>query len=173
LESISQLLIGFATRKLHGEFFYEEAPMNDQNGPGKRPLRDILHLSPDGCLIHHWSGLDRKKDTDELTRAIAAAIPGLCNREGAIARLDEEGKLAGVNFATFRELVGRHVCKACLINHGARWEWEYVPFAFAPARRFDPSLSGPQPPADESEPDAAVLEEIFRTELVKRLPRVR
>jgi hypothetical protein len=43
-------------------------------------------------------------------------------------------------------------------------------YKFPPAPRFDASRSGPQLPADESEPDK-VLEEIYGTELVKRLPR--
>jgi hypothetical protein len=147
--------------------------MNDQNGPGKRPLRDVLHLSPDGRLIHHWTGLNRRADTDELTRTIAAAIPGLAVHEGAVVRLDESGELTRPNFASFRTLVGQYLCKASLVNRDGRWGWVHTPFAFAPARRFDASLSGPQPATDESEPDAAVLEEIFRTELVKWLPRVR
>jgi len=58
-----------------------------------------------------------------------------------------------------------------VVNRGDRWEW--VPYKFAPARRFDPTRNGPQLPAGDSEPDDKVLDEIYRTELVKRLPRVR
>ena len=103
-------------------------------------LRDLLHLSPTGQRIHHWSGLDRQKDTDELTRTIAAAIPGLCNRVGPIARL-EQGELIPVNFAAFRKLVDKHICYARAVNRGAGWEWEYPSYKFPPARRFDASLS--------------------------------
>jgi len=85
-----------------------------------RHLRDLLHLSPTGQRIHHWSGLDRQKDTDELTRTIAAAIPGLCNRVGPIARL-EQGQLIPVNFAAFRKLVDKHICYARAVNRGAGW----------------------------------------------------
>ena len=56
-------------------------------------------------------------------------------------------------------------------NRDGKWPREFFAYAFSPARRFDASLSGPQPAADTSEPDAEALNEIFRTELLKRLPR--
>jgi hypothetical protein len=59
-----------------------------------------------------------------------------------------------------------------IVNRGSGYEEEFFTYKFPPAARFDALLSGPQPLADTSAPDAEALEEIFRTELVKRLPRV-
>jgi hypothetical protein len=59
------------------------------------------------------------------------------------------------------------------VNRDGKWRKEYHPFRFAPAARVDPTLSGPRPEPDQSEPDAKALDQIYRHELVQRLPRVK
>ena len=121
---------------------------------------------------HFRSGRDRKADTDRLAEAIARSGAGLCNRGGRLARLDGNGELVDINFDGFRDLVDHTICAEHIVKHGDRWEREYYPYRFPPAARFNPLLSGPQPAPDTSEPDDKVLDEIYRTELLWRLPRV-
>jgi hypothetical protein len=142
------------------------------NELGSSPrLRDLLNLDSNGRRIHHWSGQDRDKDINELTRAIAAAVSGLGNDKGRIVQLDR-GDLRPINQAAFRGLVDRHICRRRIVNRGAGYEEEFFTYQFPPTRRFDHSISGPQPAPDESTPDDKVFDQIFRTELLKRLPRV-
>jgi hypothetical protein len=129
-----------------------------------------MRAAPDGRHIFHWSGQDRKQDIDELTDAIAAAIE-LYNQDGKIVRI-ENRELVPVNLASLRRLIDKSICTVRAVNRGSGWEREYLTYRFPPARRVDASRSGPQLPLDESEPTEEILNEIFRTELLKRLPRV-
>ena len=120
----------------------------------------------------HWSGQDRGEDMARLAVTIAGSGAGLCRQGDRIMQLDSKGQLNPVNMAAFREIIDKHICAVRIVNRGQGWQREFYSYRFAPARGHDPSLSGPQPPPDTSEPDDKVLEEIYRTELLLRLPRV-
>src|SRR5262245_54906841 len=93
-----------------------------------------------GRQVHHWSGQDRTADIAALANAIAAAVKGLYNHNGAIARLDGNGGLSPVNLAGFRELITKHVCAARAVNRDGVWRQEYVSYAFDPPQRYNPQL---------------------------------
>jgi hypothetical protein len=146
--------------------------MTDQNEFGSARLRNILNLSPGGQRIHLWRGEDRAADTAALADTIAAAVPDLANRHGRIVQL-VEGELHPINLAALHGLIDRHVCTVKFVNRGSGWAKEYVAYKFLPAARFDPSRAGPPlPQVAATEPDDKVLDEIFRVELIKRLPRI-
>jgi hypothetical protein len=125
----------------------------------------------DGRRIHHWRGRDRTTDVARLADAIATAIE-LYNHDGALVRLGDDGQLINVNRADLHELISRHICGIKITSHNGILKKEYFTYEFAPPRRHDATLSGPRPPPDNSLPDANVLDELYRHELVWRLPKV-
>jgi hypothetical protein len=134
--------------------------MNDQNELGSRHR-------------HHWSGRDRAKDVEALADKVAAVVE-LYNDDGRLVQLGPAGELVPVNFAAFRDLIANSIAGVRVVNRGGGgvWRCEFYGYAFAPKPRFNPTAQTPQPPADSDyEPDATVLDELFR-ELPSRLPRV-
>jgi hypothetical protein len=105
---------------------------------------------------------------------LAVAVDGLCNQDGGIARLDENGGLSPVAFADYCDLVDKHIAGVRVVNRDGVWQREYYSYAFAPKPRFGPpTMANPNPGAGAGrEPDATVLDEIYRHELVLRLPKV-
>jgi hypothetical protein len=69
--------------------------------------------SPSVSLIRR----DRIKDIEALADKIAVTIE-LCNRDGALVRLDPEGKLLPVNLATLRSLIDQSIAGVRLMNCG-------------------------------------------------------
>jgi hypothetical protein len=128
--------------------------------------------APDGRHVFHWKGLDRQRDIGELADAIAAAVPGLFDLDGRAMQLDAAGELHVVAFEKFKSLLDKHICYVRCVKNGAGWQREYLPFAFAPAVRYDPLKGGPMPKPDNSRPDAKVLEELYQREVNVRLPKV-
>src|SRR5262245_13645807 len=131
----------------------------------------MSRTAPDGRKIFRWSGKDRKQDLAALADAIAEVVDGLCNYNDGIARLGEDGKLSPISFDRFRLLVEQHICTARVVQSGSEWEWEYRPFAFSSPPGPDFTRGGVRPEGNQ-EPDSTVLDEIYRIELVKRLPPV-
>jgi hypothetical protein len=129
---------------------------------------------PNGRHPHIWRGQDRKEDIAELTKTIAVAVPDLVNHDGQIAQLDGDGKLMPVNLATLRELIGKHVCGVRVVASNGMGRKEYFPYRFdAPPHPGPPRWeTGLQREARSTGPDAKTLEEIYKHELVGRLPRV-
>jgi hypothetical protein len=127
--------------------------------------------APDGRLIFRSSGNDRNQDLAALADAIAESIDGLCNYNGGIARLGEDGKLDPISFDRFRLLVDQHICTARVVQNGSEWEWDYQPLAFPSPPRPDFSRGGVRSEGSQG-PDVTVLDEIYRVELAKRLPAV-
>jgi len=123
-----------------------------------------------GRRVHHWRGQDRQADIAALADAIAAAANNLFNRDGALVQL-EEGELNQVNFAEFCSLIDRRICGVRAVHRDGAWWKEYFSYRFPPAARPDPRLSGPQPAPDRSEPDAKVLDQLYRVELLPRVPK--
>jgi hypothetical protein len=72
----------------------------------------------------------------------------------------------------FRELVDENVCYMQVVPNGSGWKCEYHPYAFGPPPRPNMRDGGVRPPPSLTEPDSTVIDEIYRTEIVKRLPRV-
>jgi hypothetical protein len=130
-----------------------------------------MNDKPDGRRVHHWRGKDRATDLARLADAIAAAIE-LYNRDGTLVRLDENGEIVAVNFADFRKLIDKAICGVRLARRGTKCQREFFTYEFAPPQRPDASKSGPRPPPDNSKPDSTVLDEIYRHELIWRLPKV-
>jgi hypothetical protein len=125
-----------------------------------------------GCKIFHWSGKDREADTAKLADAIAA-IGELFNDDGKIVRLNGAGEKVGVNLADFRDYLTERIAYVKLVARAdGKWQREYAPYWFAPQPRIDTSKPGPWPEPDETTPDDKVLDEIYRRELLWRLPRV-
>jgi hypothetical protein len=131
--------------------------------------------SPDdrnGRTIFHWHGQDRKAAIAALADTIVAAVDGLCNHDGSIARLDGKGGLSPVNFATFRQLIDKNVAAVRVVNCEGVWRKEYYAFAFDPPPGPDMQFGGRRPPPNPNEPDLPVLDALYRHEVVARLPRV-
>jgi hypothetical protein len=123
---------------------------------------------------HHWDGRDRKADVDALADAIAASVEGLCNHDEQLVRLDGNGELVNVNMAAFRELIDKSICGIRVVNRGSGWQREYFTYEFAPRRRPDPMLAGrgPLPELRNTEPDSATLDQLYRSKLLRRIPKV-
>jgi hypothetical protein len=122
-----------------------------------------------GRRVHHWRGQDPKADIAALADAIGS-IEGLCNFNGGIALLDGNGGLSPINFAGFCDLLDRHICEARVVNRDGTWRMEYRPFKFDPAARY--GGGGPRPPPDQSQPDSATLDQLYRHEILVRIPKV-
>lgn len=119
--------------------------------------------------LHHWRGGERqrnpvfgdplKENIDELADAIAATIE-LYNHGGRLTQLGAAGELVPVNMDRFRALLDKHLCSVRVVNGNGIWQRVYAPFGFAHG-------------ADTSrEPDAKVLDAIYRSELLWRIPKV-
>jgi hypothetical protein len=134
-------------------------------------MNDTQH-APDGRFVFHWRGKDRKQETSDLAEAIIAAVDGLCNHSGAIARLNGNGDLDAINLAAFHELISKNLCGVRVVPNGSGWQREYFSYKFDPPPLPDMAHGGRRVP-DNSLPDANVLDVIFRTELVWRLPKVK
>jgi hypothetical protein len=124
-----------------------------------------------GRRIHHWRGdQDRQANIAALADVIAAAANNLFNRDGALVELNE-GELNPVNFADFGSIIDQHICGVRAAHRDGAWWKEFFSYRFPPAARFDPTLGGPQPTPDRSEPDAKVLDQLYRVELLLRVPK--
>jgi hypothetical protein len=125
-----------------------------------------------GRAVHHWSGTDRAKDIEALCETIRSAIPALCTRDGQLAMF-KDGALSPVNLATLRALLDQRIAAERVVPRNGAWVREYFTYQYAitPKWRWDGRGAEPQPPP-ETEPDAAALDTIYRTELAKHLPRV-
>jgi hypothetical protein len=117
-------------------------------------------------------GQNRKEDIAALADAIAGAVDGLCNYNESIARLNGKGDLDAISLDIFRDLIERNICGLRVVHNGTGWQREYFTYGFEPQSRPDPRVSGPRPPLDNSKPDSNVLDEIYRVELLWRVPRV-
>jgi hypothetical protein len=132
-----------------------------------------IQRSPDGRAVHFWRGEDPKQDTAELRDTIAEAIPSLCTRgDSIIAKVEKDGSLSQINWLGFCALVEANVCYKRIVPNGSGWKAEYLPYAFGPRVKFDPTKSGPRPPPDNSRPYEEHFKEIYNSLLVKRLPRI-
>jgi hypothetical protein len=129
--------------------------------------------APDGRLVHHWRGTDRKTDIEALADAIVAAVPDLfVGREGGIVQHDKGGGSNPINWQRYRALIDQHVCGVRLVpNGGAGWQKEYFTYAFDPPPGPDWKHGGRRPSPNREEPDNAVLDQIYRELLAPRLPR--
>jgi hypothetical protein len=132
--------------------------------------------APDGRLVFHWRGTaDREADIDRLADAIATAVPGLCNRDGTVARLDEGGNLCPINLAAFRDLIGESICGARVVPNGTTsWKTELYTFEFPLTVRRGPPTNATGLVVDSrtSGPDEQVLRQIYLELLPQRLPKV-
>src|SRR4051812_45292426 len=125
-----------------------------------------------GRRLHLWRGKDREKDIAELTRAIAATGE-LFDHNGAIVRL-EGGQLVGVNRDGWRAFIGQNFCGLRVVKNGTGWKREFYEYRFAsppPRQQPRPEDFG-KAEAVVHEPDATVLDEIYRHRLLERLPKV-
>jgi hypothetical protein len=126
-----------------------------------------------GRAVFHWIGKNRDADQARLADAIAAAIPDLfVHNDGAIVQVDKASGLTPINFATFRDLVAKHVCALRLVPNGAGWQRNYFSYSFPPPGGPDWRHGGRRPSPNASEPDNAVLEWLYREGLAPLLPRV-
>ena len=153
-------------------------PAADQNESGKRTIRDLIGIAPDGRKIHYWRGRDRGADIAALADAVVAAIPELVNQDNALVRL-EGTRLAYINLAGLGELIGQHICGMRVVNHGSAdkpdWQREYFSYRFeASPRRVSTWETGLPTEADRrtTGPDYDVLKDLYLKELVWRVPRV-
>jgi hypothetical protein len=134
-----------------------------------------------GKTIFNWTGKSRGNETSEQTReretdnladAIANAVPNLFQRDDRIVQLDKNGGFNVVSFAVFRVMVDTNICGERVVPNGAGWKHEYHTYAFNPQPRPDFKHGGRRPPPNQTEPDADILDKIYRDELAWRLPRV-
>jgi hypothetical protein len=130
--------------------------------------------APDGRRIHHWSGRDRAADIASLADTVAAAVPGLANLGGTLARLDAHGGLSPLGRNALQGLIDAAICGVRVVNRDGLWQREYFTFGFEQPPRPDPALigRGPLPEIPTTEPDLPALDELLKSELVWRLPRV-
>src|SRR5271156_5597884 len=127
-----------------------------------------------GRRLHHWRGRPgqgKENDTSEFADAIVAAVPELYTRDGVLVQF-VEGQLIGVNFASLKSLITKHLCGVRVVQRDGRWEREYSSYEFPPPTRPDPRFGGPQDPRSH-DPDSTVLDQIYCVELAVRLPRVK
>jgi hypothetical protein len=104
-----------------------------------------------------------KEDTATLAEAIVEAVE-LFNAGGQLVQLDPTGKIIPINRAALHGLVSKHIAAVRVVNVGTAdppiWQRQYYSFGF-------------EQHADTAhEPDAKVLDELFRNELLWRLPKV-
>ena len=114
--------------------------------------------------LHHWSGTDRQVDIAVLAVAIAATGE-LFNHNGTLVQL-RDGKLIPISRNELQELITRHVAAVRVVKRDGVWQREFYSYEFAQKPNFEP-------PTSEREPDDKVLDEIFRHELLGRIPQVK
>ena len=126
-----------------------------------------------GRRVFHWVGIDRNADVAALTAAVAETVPGLANRDGSIARLNEDGSLDQINLPTLRDLVSKSLCGLRIVPNGTGWKREFYSFDFAPTPNPGPRTAemGLRTATRSDGPDAAVLRQVYDS-LPARLPRV-
>ena len=131
--------------------------MDDRNELGARRL-------------HHWSGLDREKDTASLADTIAA-VGHLYNRAGSLALHTEDGGLVNLHRNAFQQYINQNVAYTKLVPRNGKWRPEFFTYEFAQKPHYNPSdyRGAPEPPRDQ--PDLTVLDELM-PEVLKRVPRV-
>ena len=97
-----------------------------------------------------------------LTDEIAESIE-LYNHDGTLVQLDySTGKLISINRDALHRLIDKHIAAVRVVNHGTKgWQREYYSYGFA--HGADTRL----------EPDAKVLDQIYRHELSWRIPKVK
>jgi hypothetical protein len=129
----------------------------------------MTRKAKDGRYIHIWRG-----DAAALAETIAEATPGLCTQDGGIFQLNEKKELVGIGRNALQGLINQHIAGVRVVKNGAGWQYELYSYEFAPTpHRGPPTWTNQTPGADAAhEPDAAVLDQIYRTELALRLPRV-
>ena len=145
--------------------------INKNNAPGN-PFAMTDELGTQ--RLHHWRGKDRQADINELANAVAATGQ-LFDNGGAIVRLGGDGQLVNVNRDGLREFIGQHIAAVRVVKNGSGWRKEYYTYGFAPRPRpASPTMANPNPGAGTvlHEPDDKALDEIYRHELLWRLPRV-
>jgi hypothetical protein len=107
-----------------------------------------------GRRLHHWRGrpghAGKENDTSEFADAIVAAVPELYTRDGVLVQL-VEGQLIGVNFASLKSLITKHLCGIRVVQRDGRWEREYFSYEF------------PSPPLDdEARRDPDAIEAVYK-----------
>ena len=117
--------------------------------------------------LHHWSGTDRQADIAVLAVAIAATGE-LFNHNGTLVQL-RDGKLIPISRNELQELITRHVAAVRVVKRDGVWQREFYSYEFAQKPNFGPPTSA----GSEREPDDKVLDEIFRHELLGRIPQVK
>jgi hypothetical protein len=128
-----------------------------------------------GRRVFHWCGFDRTSDTAALIAAVAETVPGLCSRDGQIARLTETGDLEAINLQKVKALIDQHLCGMRIVrgDNGAGFKREYFTFTFeTPYHQGPPTWeTGLRKASRSSGPDGQVLRDIYDT-LARRLPIV-
>ena len=122
---------------------------------------------------HRWSGLDRDKDIAALADKLAEVVDNLFNHDGALVQLDPTGKLLPVNRAALHDIITKHIAAVRVVNRDGVWRKEFFSYAFAPKPRFGPpTVANPRADKDTGhEPDLEVLDQLFRHELLWRVPK--
>jgi hypothetical protein len=128
--------------------------------------------APDGRSIHHWRGKNREQDVAALADAIAG-IGELVNNEGALFRLDGDGKLTSVNLAGLQEFVGKHICGVRVVVRDGVGQRRYFSYAFPPLPKGPPRFEDRNKGVELIEPDDKVLKQIYIDELLWRIPPVK
>jgi hypothetical protein len=122
--------------------------------------------------LHIWRGRSRETDIAALCDAIAATGE-IFNHDGSFVRLDGDGKIVPIHFADMAEAIGRCIVSVRVVVHDEVARKEFYPFPFDTAPRALPRIEDHgKPLKPTSGPDAAVLEQLYRTELLWRLPRI-
>jgi hypothetical protein len=98
----------------------------------------------------------------------------LYNRDGELVVIDPAGRLTPVNLAGLRELIARSICGVRVVKDSTGWRREYFeyPFATRPHPGAPRAEDHGKPPAVSREPDATVLDALYRHESLWRIPRV-
>jgi hypothetical protein len=127
-----------------------------------------MNTAPDGRRVFLWHG----NNIDELTDVIASTIE-IYNHNDGLVTLDQ-GKLAPVNMADFKQLIDQHICGVRVVAHGNGYKKEFFSYEFAPVPHPGPrtAAQGPQLWSDSKEPDMKVLAEIYGQKLLKLIPKV-
>lgn len=124
-----------------------------------------------GRRLHHWRGEDRQAAIAALADAIAASANNLFNHNGTLVQVDE-GELTQVNFADFCNIIDQRLCGVRAVRREGGWWKEYFSYRFPPAAGPDHTRGGLRPEPDKSQPDAAALDQLYRVEVLSRVPRV-
>src|SRR5262245_44096381 len=128
-------------------------------------LREYQMLADDGRVIFHWRG-----NTEELADVVAANVE-IYNDGGNIVALDGTGALLSVNRAGLHARISEAICGVRLVKNGTGYQREYFSYQFAPTPHPGPPQPN-QPVKTNSEPNDKVLDDIYRSLLLTRLPKV-